>query len=80
MFNVRLAGGHQYGKQLFTWLWLVVSLKAKYNKGEPRGQRTWIFGIIHRDTNSLIMYPFDRVILVAYAFQRKGEKQRVADR
>ena len=28
MFNVRLAGGHLYGKQLFTWRWLVVSLMA----------------------------------------------------
>ena len=26
MFNVRLAGGHLYGKQLFTWLSLVTSL------------------------------------------------------
>ena len=26
--NVRLAGGHLYGKQLFTWLSLVVSLMA----------------------------------------------------
>ena len=30
MFNVRLAGGHQYGKQLFTWLSLVVSLIASF--------------------------------------------------
>ena len=28
MFNVRLAGGHLYGKQLFTWLSLVVCLMA----------------------------------------------------
>ena len=28
MFNVRLAGGQLYGKQLFTWLSLVVSLMA----------------------------------------------------
>ena len=28
MSNVRLAGGHLYGKQLFTWLSLVVSLMA----------------------------------------------------
>ena len=28
MFNVRLAGGYLYGKQLFTWLSLVVSLMA----------------------------------------------------
>ena len=26
MLNVRLAGGHLYGKRLFTWLSLVVSL------------------------------------------------------
>ena len=28
MFNVRLAGGHLYGKQLFSWQSLVVSLMA----------------------------------------------------
>ena len=30
MFNVRLAGGHMYGKQLFTWLSLVMSLSASF--------------------------------------------------
>ena len=30
MLNVRLAGGHLYGKQLFTWLLLVVSLMALF--------------------------------------------------
>ena len=30
MFNVRLAGDHLYGKQLFTWLSLVVSLMASF--------------------------------------------------
>ena len=30
MFNVKLAGGHLYGKQLFTWLSLVVSLIASF--------------------------------------------------
>ena len=30
MFNVRLAGSHLYGKQLFTWLSLVVSLMASF--------------------------------------------------
>ena len=30
MFNVRLAGGHLYGKQLFTWLSLVGSLMASF--------------------------------------------------
>ena len=30
MFNVRLAGDHLYGKQLFTWLSLVVSFMASF--------------------------------------------------
>ena len=30
MFNVSLAGGHLYWKQLFTWLSLVVSLMASF--------------------------------------------------
>ena len=30
MFNVRLAGGHLYGKQLFAWLSLVVSLMTSF--------------------------------------------------
>ena len=30
MFNVGLAGGHLYGKQLYTWLSLVVSLMASF--------------------------------------------------
>ena len=30
MFNVRLDGGHLYGKQLFTWLSLVVSLIVSF--------------------------------------------------
>ena len=30
MFNVRLAGGYLYGKQLFSWLSLVVSLMASF--------------------------------------------------
>ena len=30
MLNVILVGGHLYGKQLFTWLSLVVSLMASF--------------------------------------------------
>ena len=30
MFNVKLADGHLCGKQLFTWLSLVVSLMASF--------------------------------------------------
>ena len=30
MLNVRLAGDHQYGKLLFTWLSLVMSLMVSF--------------------------------------------------
>ena len=30
MLNVRLAGGHLYGKQLFTWLSLLVSFVLSF--------------------------------------------------
>ena len=30
MLNVKLAGGHLYGKQLFTWLSLVMSLMVSF--------------------------------------------------
>ena len=30
MLHVRLAGGHLYGKQLFSWLSLVVSLMTSF--------------------------------------------------
>ena len=30
MLNVRLAGGHLYGKQLLTWLSLMVSLMSSF--------------------------------------------------
>lgn len=34
--------------------------KIKYNKGEPKGHRIWIFGIIHRESNKLILYPVNQ--------------------
>ena len=34
--------------------------KVKYNKGDPKGHRIWIFGLIERATNSLIIYPVDK--------------------
>lgn len=30
MFNIRLAGDHLYGKWLFAWLSLVISLMVSY--------------------------------------------------
>ena len=34
--------------------------KIKYNKGEPRGHKIWIFDIIHRESNTLLLYPVDK--------------------
>ena len=31
--------------------------KIKYNRGKPCGQKIWIFGIIERKSNLLVMYP-----------------------
>ena len=42
MFNVRLAGGHLYEKQLFTWLSLVVSLMASFS---PTRYHGWDLGL-----------------------------------
>ena len=46
MFNVRLAGGHLYGKQLFTWLSLVVSFMASFVLSFfPAGCLGWDLGL-----------------------------------
>ena len=34
--------------------------KIKKNKGEPIGHKIWIFGIIHRESNTLLLYPVDK--------------------
>ncbi|MEW8548562.1 MAG: IS1595 family transposase [Candidatus Thiodiazotropha sp.] len=33
--------------------------KIKYNRGKPSGQKIWIFGIIERKSNLIILYPVD---------------------
>ena len=33
--------------------------KVKYNKGQPRGHRIWIFGIVKRASNKIISYHVD---------------------
>ena len=33
--------------------------KCKFHCGDPRGQRIWILGIMHRSTHRLILYPLD---------------------
>lgn len=34
-------------------------LKVKYHRGKPSGTRIWIFGLIERTTNKLVIYPID---------------------
>jgi transposase-like protein len=34
--------------------------KAKYNRGNPTGTRIWIFGMVQRSSNKIIMYPVDK--------------------
>lgn len=38
----------------------IFGAKIKYHKGKPRGHRIWIFGIVERNSNRLILYPVDR--------------------
>ncbi|CAC5384063.1 unnamed protein product [Mytilus coruscus] len=33
--------------------------KIKYNRGKPTGNRIWIFGMIERSSNKIVMYPVD---------------------
>ena len=33
--------------------------KIKYNRGRPTGQKIWIFGIVERSSNLLVLYPVD---------------------
>ena len=42
MFNVRLAGGHLYGKWLFTWLSLVMSLMVSYFVLSVSPEMSWM--------------------------------------
>ena len=59
MFNVRLAGGHLYGKQLFTWLSLVVSLMASFMLSFfPLDVLDEIWDLIESVSGGLLTYSF----------------------
>ena len=61
MFNVRLAGGHLYGKQLFTWLSLVMSFLASFMLSFfPLDVLDGIWDLIESvsDLLSQILFPF----------------------
>ena len=57
MFNVRLAGGHLYGKQLFTWLSLVVSFMASFVQSfVPRDVLDGIWDLIESVSEGFLTY------------------------
>ena len=59
MFNVRLAGGHLYGKQLFTRLSLMVSLMASFVLSFfPLDVLYEIWGLIESVTEGFLTYSY----------------------
>ena len=59
MFNVRLAGGHLCGKQLFTWLSLVVSLMASFVLSFfPLDVLDGIWGLIESVSEGFLTYSY----------------------
>ena len=59
MFNVRLSGGHLYGKQLFTWLSLVVSFMASFVLSVfPLDVLDGIWGLIELVSEGFLTYSF----------------------
>ena len=59
MFNVRLAGGHLCGKQLFTWLSLVVSLMASFVLSFfPLGVLGGIWDLIESVSEGFLTYSY----------------------
>ena len=78
MFNVILAGGHLYRKQLFTWLSLVVSLMASFVLSFfPLDVLDEIWDLIESVSEGFVTYsllpiPFDNIHLCV---QRKTNVQ-----
>ena len=64
MFYVRLAGGHLYGKQLFTWLSLMVSLMASFVLSFfPLDVLDEIWDLIESVSEGFLTYSFYRLIM-----------------
>ena len=70
MFNVRLAGGHLYRKQLFTWLSLVVSLMASFVLSFfPLDVLDEIWDLIESVSEGFLAYSFLKAMQVDFFFQ-----------
>ena len=69
MFNVKLAGGHLYGKQLFTWLSLVVSLMASFVLSFfPLDVLDEIWDLIESVSEEFHTYSFTQTIAVIFYY------------
>ena len=67
MFNVRLAGVHLYGKQLFTWLSLVVSLMASFVLSFfPLGVLGGIWVFIESVSEGFLTYSFSYLFYLVF--------------
>ena len=65
MFYVRLAGGHLYGKQLFTWLSLVVSLMASFVLSFfPLDVLDEIWDLIESVSEGFLTYFYKKIIFI----------------
>ena len=66
MFNVRLAGGHLYGKQLFTWLSLVASFVLSFC---PLDVLDGIWDLIESVSEGFLTYSYTKISLLIKAPQ-----------
>ena len=81
MFNVRLAGGHLYGKQLFTWLSLVVSLMASFVLSFfPLDVLDEIWDLIESVSEGFLTYSFKALqeVKIKKSNSYHNEKQRTS--
>ena len=76
MFNVRLAGCHLYGKQLFTWLSLVVSLMASFVLSFfPLDVLDEIWDLIESVSEGFLTYSFIRKEIETRQLERKSKQK-----
>ena len=69
MLNVRLAGGHLYGKQLFNWLSLVVSFMASFVLSfYPRDVLVEIWDVIESVSKRFLTYSFSTMSSVKKSY------------
>ena len=75
MFNVRLAGGHQYGKQLFAWLSLVVSFMASFVLSFfPLDVLGGIWDLIESVSEGFLTYSYSLIVSLNLAFKSRNKQ------